>query len=160
MAVTRLLFMGTTVAWASSVGIYSTRTTFSRSWLTYASITRTSIGRRVLESYFLLFIHEVAQGRAHHDYDRLTSRALNTYFLGEHVAPQWSLGRVLLWVPTVPKETLRTARTQNPDSELDEALTASPGIAQSVGLYKVMGEAVQAVVGGVYHQFVRAQFPL
>ncbi|KAF8548824.1 hypothetical protein OG21DRAFT_1448664 [Imleria badia] len=111
------------------------------------------IGRRVLESYYLLFVHEATQGRAHHDYDRLTSRALNTYFLGEHVAPRWSLGRVLLWVPTAPKETLRTAQIQNPDSELDQALTASPGIAKSVGLYKVMGEAVQAVVGGAYHQF-------
>jgi len=73
--------------------------------------------------------------------------------LGEHIAPRWSLGRVLLWVPTVPRETLRATQTQNPDSELDEALAASPGIAKSVGLYKVMGEAVQAVVGGVYHQF-------
>lgn len=128
--------------------------------MTVTSIIRTSIGRRVLESYYLLFIHEVAQGRGHHDYDRLTSRALNTYFLGEHVAPLWSLGRVLLWVPTAAKETLRTARTQNADSELTEALTASPGIAKSVGLYKVMGEAVQAVVGGVYHQFVRDRLPL
>lgn len=126
----------------------------------FFSITRPSIGRRVLESYYLLFVHEVAQGRAHHDYDRLASRALNTYFLGEHVAPRWSLGRVLLWVPTAPKETLRTAQTQNPDSELDEALQVSPGIAKSVGLYKVMGEAVQAVVGGVYHQFVRDRLPL
>jgi hypothetical protein len=133
---------------------------FSRSWLMFTSITRTSIGRRVLESYYLLFVHEAAQGRTHYDYDRLTSRALNTYFLGEHVAPRWSLGRVLLWVPTAPKETLRTAQTQHPDSELDEALKASSGIAKSVGLYKVMGEAVQAVMGGVYHQFVCVQLLL
>ncbi|KAG9311588.1 hypothetical protein JVU11DRAFT_7797 [Chiua virens] len=111
------------------------------------------IGRRVLESYYLLFIHEAAHGRTHRDYDRLVSRTLNTYFLGEHIAPRWSLGRVLLWVPTASKETLRTAQNQNPDSELNEALLLSPGIAKSVGLYKVMGEAVQAVVGGVYHQF-------
>jgi len=39
--------------------------------------------------------------------------------------------------------------------ELEHALTANPGIVKSVGLYKVMGDAVQAVVGGVYHQFVR-----
>ena len=108
----------------------------------------------------MLFIHEAARGRGHHDYDRLISRALNTYFLGEHVAPRWTLGRVLLWVPTASKETLRTAQTQKPDIELGEALAASPGIAKSVGLYKVMGEAVQAMVGGVYHQFVRAQFEL
>lgn len=128
--------------------------------ISFASITCTPIGRRVLESYYLLFIHEVAQGRAHHDYDRLALRTLNTYFLGEHVAPRWSLGRVLLWVPTLPKETLRTAQIQNPDAELDEALAVSPGITKSVGLYKVMGEAVQAVVGGVYHQFVRSHLAL
>lgn len=130
------------------------------SLLTLISVSHLSIGRRVLESYFLLFVHEVAQGRAQHDYDRLASRALNTYFLGEHIAPLWSVGRVLQWVPTAPRETLRTTQTQKPDSELDEALRASPGIAKSVGLYKVMGEAVQAVVGGVYHQFVRAQLRL
>ncbi|KAG6379875.1 hypothetical protein JVT61DRAFT_10435 [Boletus reticuloceps] len=125
---------------------------FFHLWLTFAFITRTSTGRRVLESYYLLFVHETAHGHAHHDYERLASRALNTYFLGEHIAPRWSLGP--------PKETLRATQTQNPDSELDEALAASPGVAQSVGLYKVMGEVVQAVVGGVYHQFVRGQLPL
>jgi len=111
------------------------------------------IGRRVLESYFLLFVHEVTQGRSHHDYDVLVSRALNTYLLGEHVAPQWSLGRALRWVPTVSQDTLRTVQLQKSDAELEDALTASPGILRSVGLYKVMGEAVQAVIGGVYHQF-------
>ncbi|KIJ63789.1 hypothetical protein HYDPIDRAFT_112748 [Hydnomerulius pinastri MD-312] len=111
------------------------------------------VGRRALESYFLLFIHGVPQTRSHHDYDVLVSRALNTYILGEHVALQWSLGRVLRWVPTVSQETLRTAQQQRPDAELEEALAANPGIVRSVGLYKVLGEAVQAVVGGVYHQF-------
>ncbi|KAF9220767.1 hypothetical protein BS17DRAFT_738801 [Gyrodon lividus] len=111
------------------------------------------VGRRVLESYFLLFIHEVAQGRSHHDYDVLVSRALNTYLLGEHVASRWSLGRVLRWLPTVSQENLRIAQLQQSDAELEDALTANPGMLRSVGLYKVMGEAVQAVVGGVYHQF-------
>ena len=40
------------------------------------------------------------------------------------------------------------------DPELAMALRAHPQIVRGVGLYKVMGEAVQAVVGGVYHQFV------
>ncbi|KIK82752.1 hypothetical protein PAXRUDRAFT_35530 [Paxillus rubicundulus Ve08.2h10] len=111
------------------------------------------VGRRVLESYFLLFIHEVTQGRSHHDYEVLVSRALNTYLLGEHVAPRWSLGRVLRWVPTVSQDTLRIAQLQKSDTESEDALMASPGILRGVGLYKVMGEAVQAVVGGVYHQF-------
>ncbi|KAF9240462.1 hypothetical protein BU15DRAFT_87667 [Melanogaster broomeanus] len=75
----------------------------------------------------------IGRHRSPHDYDLVVSRALNTYLLGEHIAPRWSLGRVLRWVPTVSQDTLR--------------------VNQSVGLYKIMGEAVQAVVGGVYHQF-------
>jgi hypothetical protein len=45
------------------------------------------------------------------------------------------------------------------DPELVVALRAHPQVVRSVGLYKVMGEAVQAVVGGAYHQFVSFQFP-
>ncbi|KAL4068523.1 hypothetical protein V8B97DRAFT_1873065 [Scleroderma yunnanense] len=105
------------------------------------------VGRRVLESYYLLFIHGAAKS---HDYDALVSRALNTSVLGEHVAPQWSLGRVLRWAPPISRDTIQG---HHPDSDLTDALAANPGIVRSVGLYKVMGEAVQAVVGGVYHQF-------
>ncbi|KAH7882489.1 hypothetical protein F5I97DRAFT_1931691 [Phlebopus sp. FC_14] len=110
------------------------------------------VGRRVLESYYLLLVHEVSQGHGR-DYELLASRALNTYLLGEHVAPLWSLGRVLRWVPTIPQETLKIAQQQTPVTELDDTLRSNPGIVRSVGLYKVMGEAVQAVMGGVYHQF-------
>jgi hypothetical protein len=117
-------------------------------------------GRRVLESYYLLFLHSAARNQPQHDYELLSSRALNTYLLGEHVAPRWSLGRVLRWTPTVSQDLLQTHKKISPtkqpaDSELEHALSANPGIVRSVGLYKVMGDAVQAVVGGVYHQFVR-----
>jgi hypothetical protein len=44
---------------------------------------------------------------------------------------------------------------QSSDIELEQAFSTHSGIVKSVGLYKVMGDAVQAVVGGVYHQFVR-----
>ncbi|KAI6045364.1 hypothetical protein EDC04DRAFT_2926019 [Pisolithus marmoratus] len=78
------------------------------------------IGRRVLESYYLLFsVHST----------------------------------LLRWVPTIPRNTIEAAQEHLPDAELTDALSANPGIVRSVGLYKVMGETVQAVVGGVYHQF-------
>ncbi|KAH7919705.1 hypothetical protein BV22DRAFT_1022549 [Leucogyrophana mollusca] len=115
------------------------------------------VGRRVLETYFLLFLHSVARNQHRYDYEILASRALNTYLLGEHVAPKWSLGCVLRWVPTVSSDVLRThtgsTSSRNPDAELQTALSANPGVIRSVGLYKVMGDAVQAVMGGIYHQF-------
>ncbi|KAG1754660.1 hypothetical protein EDB19DRAFT_1667568 [Suillus lakei] len=117
------------------------------------------VGRRVLESYYLLFLHSVARNQNQHDYEYLSSRALNTYLLGEHVAPRWSLGRILRWTPTVSQDVLlahkklKTSAKQPADAELENALTGNPGIVRSVGLYKVMGDAVQSVMGGVYHQF-------
>ncbi|KAG1756686.1 uncharacterized protein EDB91DRAFT_1093921 [Suillus paluster] len=118
------------------------------------------VGRRVLESYFLLFLHSDARNQNHYDFESLSSRALNTYLLGEHIAPRWSLGRSLRWTPTVSQDVLQThknlkksSQKQPAEAELENALTANPGIVRSVGLYKVMGDAVQSVVGGVYHQF-------
>ncbi|OAX41974.1 hypothetical protein K503DRAFT_767213 [Rhizopogon vinicolor AM-OR11-026] len=116
------------------------------------------VGRRVLESYYLLFLHSAARNQPQHDYELLSSRTLNTYLLGEHIAPRWSLGRNLRWTPTVSQDLIRTHKNissakQSADTELENALTVNPGIVRSVGLYKVMGDAVQAVVGGVYHQF-------
>ncbi|KIM55729.1 hypothetical protein SCLCIDRAFT_285493 [Scleroderma citrinum Foug A] len=112
------------------------------------------VGRRVLESYYLLFIHGAVKGSPHnHDYDALVSRALNTSVLGEHVAPRWSLGAALRWTPPISRDTIQAAQGHLPDADLTDALAANPAVVRSVGLYKVMGEAVQAVVGGVYHQF-------
>jgi hypothetical protein len=117
-------------------------------------------GRRVLESYYLLFLHSVARTQNQHDYEYLSSRALSAYLLGEHVAPRWSLGRILQWAPNVSQDVLMAHKNakkskQPADLQLEDALQANQGIVKSVGLYKVMGEAVQSVVGGVYHQFVR-----
>lgn len=114
----------------------------------------------MLESYYLLFLHSVARTQNQHDYEYLSSRALNSYLLGEHVAPRWSLGRILRWAPTVSQDVLLAHKNvkkskQPADAQLENALTANPGIVRSVGLYKVMGDAVQSVMGGVYHQFVR-----
>ena len=59
---------------------------------------------------------------------------LNTHTLGEHVAPHWRLQDVMRWVP--PRAG---------DSGLD---------GRAAGVHKVAGTTVEAVVGGVLHQFV------
>jgi hypothetical protein len=111
--------------------------------------TNTHSGRRVLESYLLLFLQSSPSLNHTHDLDLISSRTLNTHILGEHVAPKWDLGRVLRWAPPVPTGSLNLNHAYGqPSAELH------PATARSVGLYKVLGEAVQAVVGGVFHQFV------
>jgi hypothetical protein len=106
-------------------------------------------GRRLLESYLLLLLTSSSALHAKHDVEDIVSRTLNTYVLGEHVGPVWGLGRVLRWTPTVSAHKLR------PDEDQKELL-------KSVGLYKVQGDAVAAVMGGIYQQFVRffLAFPL
>jgi hypothetical protein len=37
----------------------------------------------------------------------------------------------------------------------DERLDLKNAVTHSIGLHKVQGEAVQAVIGGIFHQFVR-----
>lgn len=98
-------------------------------------------GRRVLHSYLLLFLHSSTASAPSLDYEDVASRALNTYILGEFVAPQWALGDVIRWTPARPVE--------------DKGLTSLKGI----GLYKVHGTVVEAVMGGVFHQFVRILSP-
>lgn len=79
-----------------------------------------------------------------HDYQLIASRALNTHVLGEHVAPHWGLGRLLRWVAPIPSSPLKKP----------EGIEKSKAMLRSVGLYKVQGDAVQAVMGGIFHQFV------
>lgn len=72
----------------------------------------------------------------------MVSRALNTYVLGEHVGPRWGLGRALRWTPTVSATKLKSVEDRNT-------------MLRNVGLYKVQGDAVAAVIGGIFYQFVR-----
>jgi len=103
------------------------------------------VGRRVLNSYLMLFLHSAPSLQSSHNYELIAERTLNTYILGEHVAPKWELGRVLKWSPV------------KVDPEVDSAdgdfSKLSPNVTRSVGLYKVQGSAVEAVMGGIYHQF-------
>jgi hypothetical protein len=75
---------------------------------------------------------------AEHDHSRIAARVLNTHDLGEHVAPRWRLQEVMRWVPPRAGE---------------------PGLdGRSAGMHKVAGTMVEAVVGGVLHQFVSRLF--
>ncbi|KAF7967782.1 hypothetical protein HWV62_33011 [Athelia sp. TMB] len=124
------------------------------------------LGRRVMHTYTSLFLLSSPALNASHDVELIASRALNTYALGQHVAPRMHLGRALRWRPTVNPEVSKRAQFKFPtpapgqadapqvlDPELAAALHSHPALMRSTGLYKVMGECVQAVIGGAYHQF-------
>ncbi|KAG8742454.1 hypothetical protein FRC10_001424 [Ceratobasidium sp. 414] len=67
------------------------------------------------------------------DFDEITNKAVNTQVLGSFVGNVWELERVMRWVP----------------NRVGESISNDPG------LYKIRGTTVEAVVGGVFHQFVR-----
>jgi len=104
------------------------------------------IGRRVLHGYLTLFLHsQDASGLPvfdtdtseqitlpQHNYDEMCSTIINTYTLGEHVGREWRLERVMRWTPARRTGT-------------------SPLL--SSGLHKIRGVTVEAIVGGVFHQF-------
>ncbi|KAF8638980.1 hypothetical protein AX17_001812 [Amanita inopinata Kibby_2008] len=98
------------------------------------------IGRRVIESYLLLFLNSSSALKPTHDLDAILARTANTYTLGEHVGSSWGLGRALRWSPAVPASHC----SSTPDAEK---------LLRGVGLYKVQGDAVAAVMGGIYYQF-------
>ncbi|KAF5383241.1 hypothetical protein D9615_004866 [Tricholomella constricta] len=83
-------------------------------------------GRRVLESYLLLMLSSSSALQPSHDMDTIVARTLNSYTLGETVGSKWGLGRADL----DQRELLRT-----------------------VGLYKIQGDAVGAIMGGIFYQF-------
>lgn len=130
------------------------------------------VGRRVLHTYLLLFLHECTLPPRSHtpsrsapippssrlrpsslstgglvkplteSYDDISEKLLNTYMLGEHVGAAWELERIMRWTPAV--------------AELDVLEAKSPDmVLRSSGLYKVRGATVEGVVGGIFHQFVR-----
>lgn len=128
------------------------------------------VGRRVLHTYLLLFLHECTLPPPAYNpsksspvppsarlrpsalsaggpidplsesYDDISEKLLNTYALGEHVGAAWELERIMRWTPAV--------------AELDTFKAASPHtVLRSSGLYKVRGATVEGVVGGIFHQF-------
>ena len=99
-----------------------------------------------------MFIHSSPALRPEHDYELILERALNTYVLGEHVAPKWQIGKVLKWRPM---NVGNMSKPLGPNVEVPSPLmNLEPDNARSVGMYKVHGTTVEALVGGVFHQFV------
>lgn len=94
-----------------------------------------------MESYLLLFLNSSKNLKPTHDFNFITNWTLNAYTLGQHVGSKWGLGRAMRWVPTVNKEKLLGAGNKDV-------------LLQSAGLYKVQGDAVAAVMGTIYEQFV------
>ncbi|KAF5318494.1 hypothetical protein D9619_010729 [Psilocybe cf. subviscida] len=92
-------------------------------------------GRRVLNTYTLLFLQASPNLPKDADIEDITSRTVHTSLLGQHLGGAWGIGREMVWAPSLPAGT----------EEL-EAL-------RHAGLYKVQGEIIQAVVGAVYHQY-------
>ena len=97
-----------------------------------------NLGRRIIEAYFLMFLHSCPNVDSRTDYAKIISNALNTYTLGEHVGREWGIGKVLRWKLMVDSQMVTKA--------VDNGY---------IGLHKVLGTTVEAIVGGVYHQFVR-----
>lgn len=88
----------------------------------------------------MLFLHSCSL-QPSHDLEDIASRALNSYVLGEHIGSQWGLGRILRWTPTVSRDNL-------------DKVSSNPTVLRSAGLYKVQGDTVAAVLGGIFYQFV------
>jgi hypothetical protein len=95
----------------------------------------------VLTAYLQLFLHSTSTLRPSDDVEAITSSTLNTNILGEYVGPEWGVGRVIRWQPAAPAHKLADM-----DNQVD--------IRRQVGLYKVQGETVEAILGGIYFQFV------
>lgn len=111
-----------------------------------------------MQSYLLMFIHSSPALRPDHDFEKFISHALNTYTLGELVAPKWELGKVTKWKPM---NVGNLSRPLGPDDDVPSPFADVKGDnARSIGMYKVHGTTVEAVVGGVFHQFVRVSFSI
>jgi len=97
-----------------------------------------------METYLLLLVSSSPNLQPSHDMEDIISRTLSAYVIGQHVGSSWGLGRVTRWTPAVDPETLKRA------VDVDDSSAV-----RKLGLYKVQGEAVAAIIGGVYQNFVR-----
>ncbi|KXN82775.1 hypothetical protein AN958_02214, partial [Leucoagaricus sp. SymC.cos] len=104
------------------------------------------LGRRVLESYLLLYLTSSKVLKPMHDFRFITMWTLSPYTVGQQVGSKWGLGRVMRWVPSVNKEKLNEPLLGDKPSDKHELL-------RGVGLYRVQGDAVAAVIGAIYEQF-------
>ena len=95
----------------------------------------------MLAAYLQLFLHSSSALQPSDDVEAIMKSTLNTEFLGECVGREWGVGRVIRWTPSAPAHRL---------ADMDRKVE----VRRQVGLYKVQGEAVEAIIGGIYFQFV------
>ena len=100
--------------------------------------TTSTTGRRVIAAYFMLFLHSSCRLKPTDDVEDIAAKSLNTHLIGEYVGNEWGVGRELVWAPSISEQL------------------KSEGYFP--GLHKVQGETVQAIMGAIYHQFVRFLF--
>jgi len=96
------------------------------------------MGRRVISAYLYLLLSSSPNLKPSDDLEAIVAQTLNTYVLGEHIGSKWGLGRVMRWTPTLKSERLQDANI---------------ALLKGAGLYKVQGDAVAAVLGGIFEQF-------
>ncbi|KAG8968775.1 hypothetical protein FRC03_005955 [Tulasnella sp. 419] len=92
------------------------------------------LGRRTLYAYLTLFLHSAASRSSTPlklDYEYIAGRLLEVNVIGQHVGQAWQVQKVMRWDP--PKE-----RTDD---------------GNPTGLNKVQGVMVEAIMGGILHQF-------
>lgn len=89
------------------------------------------IGRRVLRLYLAVFLHahNSTPKSADSSMNDLLERLAHTHTLGRYVAPRWNLERNMHWRQMV-----------GPDG-------------RPTGLEKISGQAVEAILGGLYRQY-------
>lgn len=83
----------------------------------------------------MMFLHSSQKLKFNADVEDIAARSLNTHLLGDYVGNAWGVGRELVWAPSISKHLKAEGHLP--------------------GLYKVQGETVQAIMGAIYHQFVR-----
>lgn len=98
-----------------------------------------------------LFLQSVPSTNVTLDLEDISYRTLFTHTLGEQVGSAWDLSKVMLWTPILPQGQRELV---GQDAGTYERI---PGRG---GLYKVQGVAVEAIMGGIFHQFVGYLSPL
>jgi len=89
-----------------------------------------------MAAYYMMFLHSSRKLKSNADLEDIAARSLNTHLLGDYVGNAWGVGRELVWAPSISKHLKAEGHLP--------------------GLYKVQGETVQAIIGAIYHQFVRS----
>lgn len=126
-------------------------------------------GRRALNAYLVLFLHDAriksagpsAPSKFNHpqsevNYQAIVDFVLSDYQLGHNVGKAWKVDRVMRWISAVVsvqvgKHSLVLKLFMQPDTATEKV--------KSTGRNAVRAETVEAIIGGVLHQYVRYGLP-